>query len=280
MKNQNSCCAVILFVFFCAVSLYSVPLDEVDWSKGKIYSFIEFDTDLDYFYSEKNIVLLNRAKEQAKINFYRVLKNIETADNGQNLYEYIDQLGEKKSRLFTLLDQSRMEKLQYLPQGKMRVVYSINLYGKENSIMSIVMEKNSYYASELAVPINYNYENHYTGIIIDARGVLKSFEEVDVKISPSLFLTVRDTDGKEVFNRHNVLPEVILERGMVRYSYDIHENATSRVGENPLRIVAYGAGSRSGAVVVISREAARDILSSRSTRDAVRNGRIEVVIDR
>ena len=247
---------------------------------------------------------------------------------------------------------------------------------------------------ELPAFIGETYENDYTGIVIDARGELTSFSGEKVKISPSLFLTVRDANGDVVFNRYNVRPDVLLERGMVKYSYDIKasesnpngayleiseecadglliklsdlskslraeidgivvacnkggiskEKARStlakalvrelsgkyastgimvknleellfaytrefavgrekillkggaslkslillksdlkriekRAGNNPLRIVAYGAGSKSGSVIVISNKNAKEILASTSTRKAIADGKIEVVID-
>ena len=52
-----------------------------------------------------------------------------------------------------------------------------------------------------------------------------------------------------------------------------------RAGNNPLRIVAYGAGSKSGSVIVISNKNAKEILASTSTRKAIADGKIEVVID-
>jgi hypothetical protein len=52
-----------------------------------------------------------------------------------------------------------------------------------------------------------------------------------------------------------------------------------RAGNNPLRIVAYGAGSKSGSVIVISNKNAKEILAAASTRKAIADGKIEVVID-
>ena len=52
-----------------------------------------------------------------------------------------------------------------------------------------------------------------------------------------------------------------------------------RAGNNPLRIVAYGAGSKSGSVIVISNKNAREILAAASTRKAIADGKIEIVID-
>lgn len=384
-------CLLFTSVFF----VFASNNYRVDWADGKVYSSAFFTLDRNYGYPAQHLLLQEEAKNQAEINFYRVFKNIEVSDNGQNLYEYMDAMGERKALLFSLLNKAHLHKLEYpLKDHDIKVTYSIQLYGRENSIMNILLGDRSQYTQELPAYIGETYENNYTGIVIDARGDLTSFSGDKVKILPSLFLTVRDADGEVVFNRYNVRPDVLLERGMVKYSYDIKDSESSptgaytevsersidgilidlndlstelqgridgivvacskggiskekarfalasaltselnakiastgnlvenleerlsaytsefavgrgklllrggeslkslvmlkkdlkrtekRAGNNPLRIVAYGAGSKSGSVIVISKKNAREILAASSTRKAIADGKIEVVID-
>ena len=387
---------VLCNLFFTSIfSLFASNNYRVDWADGKVYSSAVFTLGRDYTYPAQHLLLQEEAKNQAEINFYRVFKSIEVSDNGQNLYDYMESMGERKALLFSLLNKAHLHKLEYpLGNQDIKVTYSIQLYGRENSIMNILLGDRSQYTQELPAFIGETYENDYTGIVIDARGELTSFSGEKVKISPSLFLTVRDANGDVVFNRYNVRPDVLLERGMVKYSYDIKasesnpngayleiseecadglliklsdlskslraeidgivvacnkggiskEKARStlakalvrelsgkyastgimvknleellfaytrefaigrekillkggaslkslillksdlkriekRAGNNPLRIVAYGAGSKSGSVIVISNKNAKEILASTSTRKAIADGKIEVVID-
>lgn len=391
---KRMCFAVYCLFFMSVFFSFASNNYRVDWSDGKVYSSAFFALDRNYNYPAQHLLLQEEAKNQAEINFYRVFKSIEVSDNGQNLYEYIDAMGERKALLVSLLNKAHLHKLEYpLTDHDIKVTYSIQLYGRENSIMNILLGDRSQYTQELPAYIGETYENNYTGIVIDARGELTSFSGDKVKIMPSLFLTVRDADGEVVFNRYNVRPDVLLERGMVKYSYDIKDsesnlgaytqvsetcingilidlNALSeelqsridgivvannkggisdekarftlasaltselsakndktgnlvenleailsaytsefsvgrgklllkggeslrslvmlkkdlkrtekRAGNNPLRIVAYGAGSKSGSVIVISNKNAREILASTSTRQAIADGKIEVVID-
>ena len=271
---------MILLVLTLTLNLYSNENYEVDWKSGVVYSLATFISNKSYDSPRNNLEQLKDAKEQAKINFYRALQAIEYSDRGVSLYEHIDQLGQRKSLLLTLLDRSKMTRLQYIDQ-KVRVVYGINLYGESDSIMNIVLNDVGDYARELPTINDNNYNMDYTGLIIDARGMLKSFSGDDVKIKPSLFLTVRDTDGRIVFNRHNVKPSVMIEKGMVRYTYDPYaKNSTDRVGAKPLKFVAYGAGNLSGSVIVISNSNANKILSSKKMRNAIANGRVEVIVNK
>lgn len=389
-------CFVMYCLFFMSVFFsFASNNYRVDWADGKVYSSAFFALDRNYSYPSQHLLLQEEAKNQAEINFYRVFKSIEVSDNGQNLYEYMDAMGERKALLFSLLNKAHLHKLEYpLADHDIKVTYSIQLYGRENSIMNILLGDRSQYTQELPAYIGETYENNYTGIVIDARGDLTSFSGDKVKILPSLFLTVRDADGEVVFNRYNVRPDVLLERGMVKYSYDIKDSESNptgaytqvsersidgilidlnnlsaelqsridgivvagnkggiskekarftlasaltselsaknvktgnlvenleailsaytsefsvgrgklllkggeslkslvmlkkdlkrtekRAGNNPLRIVAYGAGSKSGSVIVISKKNAREILAASSTRKAIADGKIEVVID-
>ena len=387
---------VLCNLFFTSIfSLFASNNYRVDWADGKVYSSAVFTLGRDYNYSAQHLLLQEEAKNQAEINFYRVFKSIEVSDNGQNLYDYMDSMGERKALLFSLLNKAHLHKLEYpLGNRDIKVTYSIQLYGRENSIMNILLGDRSQYTQELPAFIGETYENDYTGIVIDARGELSSFSGEKVKILPSLFLTVRDANGDVVFNRYNVRPDVLLERGMVKYSYDIKDSESNpngayleiseecadglliklsdlskslraeidgivvacnkggiskekarstlakalvtelsgksastgimvknleellfaytsefavgrekillkggtslkslvllksdlkrtekRAGNNPLRIVAYGAGSKSGSVIVISNKNAKEILAATSTRKAIADGKIEVVID-
>ena len=66
---------------------------------------------------------------------------------------------------------------------------------------------------------------------------------------------------------------------MVRYSYDIYEDQTKRVGNNPFRIVASGTGDRSGSNIVITVSDAKRMLSSETTRKAIQNGKVVILIE-
>ena len=115
--------------------------------------------------------------------------------------------------------------------------------------------------------------------IIDARGTLVSYDGHEVSVKPSLFVTIKDSEGRLVFNQNNVYPEIIKNKGMVRYSYDIMEDQRSRVGSSPLKIVAYGTGDRSGSHIVVSELDAKRMLASETTRNAIKNGKVVIIID-
>lgn len=273
---------IIIFIIL-TFSISYTYTDEnyvVNWVDGKIYSSAEVSVKAEADYASKRLCALNYAKELARVNYYRALKSIKLSDNGTNLYEYFDSIGERKSMLFSLIDSSILYKLENKSFNDIKVTYYINIYGKKNSLMNIIMGENKHYTEDLLPYIDYNYESDFTGIIIDARGELTSFDDYTVKVVPAMFISIRDSEGNKVFDRYNVLSSVIESEGMVRYLCDIKDSDPKRIGNKPLKIVAFGTGDRSGSVLVVSTNDAKRMLSSTATRNAIKNGKIEIIINK
>ncbi len=275
MKSKIIVASFIFVVSF----IFSGTPPQIDWKKGKIFSIVTTSVPLNYKYADNRLSMIESAKEKAKVNYYRILQKININHESANLLEYIESSPDINRRLYSLFEKASLYTMQYPDLNTIRLIYFINLYGKNDSIMSLIMDEEDHYTEDLKQYMGYNYQTDYTGLVIDARGVLKSFSGRDVKIKPSIFVTVRDSDGNVVFSRYNILPDVIRESGMVRYSNNVNEDITDRVGKNPFRIVAYGAGDYSGSTIVISTADAKKLLSSSNTRDSVKNGKIGIIID-
>ncbi len=270
---------IVVLQIITVACIFSQEHFNVDWSNNKVYSSTIVKMPLSNDFVHRRLKGLEEAKEKARVNYYRALRNIRLSDNGENLYEYFDTLGDRKSLLFTLLDNAKLYRLEYPDINTIKVTYFIDIYGTSDSILNIIMGGTSHYTEELTPYMGFNFENNFTGIVIDARDELQSFENKSVIVKPSIFLTIKDTEGNIVFNRYHVLSEVIQDRGMVRYSYDIKEKIPERVGRNPLQVVAYGTGDEFGSVLVVSMKDARLMLSSTATRNAIKNGKVNVIIN-
>ncbi len=251
----------------------------IDWVNGRIYSSTTITSKMDYNFLKNSLSKVNDAKERAKINYYSILKKINMRDS-MSVVDYIELSGEKSRELFSLIDSAKLETIKYPSINSIEIVYYIDMYGKD-SLMDIIMKEQKIYTEELKGYMGYSYNNDYSGVIIDARGSLDSFDDrISVKIKPSVFLTVKDSEGNLVFNEYNVLPEVIKNSGMVKYSYNIYEDNIERIGRNPLRVVAYGAADEDGSILIITQNDAKKMLASAESRNSIKNGKIVIVIDR
>lgn len=267
---------IILFVSI-NLLLYSLDLPEIDWGKGRLYSSVTVKIKADNNFAANRLTAIANGYEKAKANFYEILKKINISES-TSLLKYFENRGDKNRELFTLIDKSNLFKIEYPDLNSIKLSYYINIYG-EPSLMSILMDDRSAYAEDLISYMGYNYNTEYTGVIIDARGELTSFDGYKVKVKPSLFIVIRDSDGRIILDQSNVSPEIIKLKGMVRYSFDVNEKQTERVGEKPLFIEAYGAGDRAGSNIVVSVTDAKKMVSSEIIRNAIQNGKIVVIID-
>jgi|GEM_PF-1164920 len=250
---------------------------KIDWIDGRIYSSAYVYAKNDYNFANNRLEGINIAYEKAKINFYKALKRINIYES-LSVLNYFEERPDKNRELFTLIDKATLYRVEYPDVNTIKLTYYIDIFG-DNSLMSIMMSERDIYTEDLTSFMGYNFETNYTGIIIDARGVLTSFDGYSVKVRPSMFIVVKDMEGRTVFDKNNVYPDIIRKKGMVRYSYNINEDQTERVGNKPLKIVACGTGDRSGSHIVITELDAKRMLSSEKTREAIKSGNIVIIID-
>lgn len=257
--------------------LNSIETFKIDWIYGRIYSFAFVYSKNDYNYANNTLEGINVAHEKAKINFYKAFDRINIYES-LSVLSYFDTRPDKNRELFSLIDKAILYKVEYPDIDTIKLTYYIDIYG-DNSLMGIMMSERDIFTENLTSYMGFSYETNYTGVIIDARGELTSYEGYKVKVKPSLFVVINDNEGRLVFDKNNIYPNVIRKKGMVRYTYNISENQKERVGDNPLRIVASGTGDRSGSYIVVTVIDAKRMLSSEKTRKAIQNGNIVIVID-
>lgn len=269
---------LICTILFLINSVYSQEDFKIDWIKGKIYSSASGTVKNDHNFALNRIEAMELIHEKAKANFVKGLKNI-NINESDSVFDYFANRSDKNRDLYSFIDKGILFKVEYPNLNSIKVTYTIDIFG-DNSLMNILMDERGKYTEDLIGYMDYHYNTKYTGVIIDARGELISFDGYNVKVKPSLFVTVKDSDGRIIFDRDNVYPEVIRKKGMVKYSYDIKEDYTDRIGKAPLKIAAAGTGDRDGSIIVVSSSSAKKLLSSEITRKAIQEGNIVIVIDR
>ena len=276
---MNSFIRIIIFIVisFGSIPSFSNEISNIDWINGKIYSTVTYTFKNDYNFAHNNMKEIDSAREMAKVNYYGILKNINAVES-TSVIDYIEGINSGIDDLYRLLDNAKLGKIEYPKLNTVKVTYYINIFG-DNSLMNILMPDDDAFTSDLVNNTGFHFNTVYTGLIIDARGELESFDGNKVKVKPCIFATIKDESGNTIISRHNVLPGVIHEKGMVRYSYDIKENQEERTGKKPLKVVAYKAGDSFGGIIIISEDDAKRILSSEKTRSSIKNGNIVIVIN-
>ena len=121
----------------------------------------------------------------------------------------------------------------------------------------------------------------YSGIIIYAAGPFPvKGEFVNSRLFPCLFPRIFDSKMNLVLERNMMIPENLKKWGMVAYAADISSSALeTRVGNDPLRIMAFNIFGSNRTDIVITEEDALKILNLPENRELLKNGRIVVIID-
>ena len=125
----------------------------------------------------------------------------------------------------------------------------------------------------------------YTGIVIYAAEPLPihGTDRVEL-IHPALLpeLYYFGDSQREIFllaDAKRMVPEYLTNWGVVRYVASVDErDLYPRVGEAPLRIMAYGGFGRYPTDIVLARSDAEQILSSEANRQLLSQGRIAVAL--
>ena len=97
---------------------------------------------------------------------------------------------------------------------------------------------------------------------------------------PGLYIYANGRD--ELFplaEAEHVEPEALRQWGMVGYTHRLDDAAiVARVGERPLRIMAYGAFGRHATDIVLRQRDAEQILATEHNRGLLAQGRVVVIL--
>jgi outer membrane protein OmpA-like peptidoglycan-associated protein len=136
------------------------------------------------------------------------------------------------------------------------------------------------------IPIDQVSTRAYTGILIDARGLLPVHGEfISERGQPCFFPSVWDENMDLVYERGMVDSDLVREQGMVHYNivqYDYsndEDRYRARIGMRPLHITARQIFGQNFTDPVISRTDALRILSEPRNLRLLKEGRVVILLD-
>jgi hypothetical protein len=131
-------------------------------------------------------------------------------------------------------------------------------------------------------PLGWAASRGFTGLVIHAQGSLPSVGTgTTAELRPALFPRIWDENMDLVLEKAHVRAAALAAGGMVGYLERLDEEAIlARAGPDPLRIAARAVFGRLPVDVVISVEAARQLLSVPQNVEALRQGRVCIVYGR
>ena len=272
-------------LFICILSIFNINLfsqqatsqSTVDWTKPAFFSTAELNI------SESNIILPSGRGAASTI----LETKIPLLIKDPLLSLPVD--SSKKLGDTVLQDTLSLEEITKIIQDgkKTAPVYSnendsiiINHTIKLNDISSKLVKHSIPYKPES--PIEKTASRVYTGIIIDARGILPvQGEFVTSTGNPCLFPKVWNEDMELIYEKNIENSKTAKEQGIVSYHWSSDENLyRDRIGNDPLRITAKKIFGINRTDPVISNKDALKILSLGENRELLKQGRVIILLDK
>ena len=272
-------------LFICILSIFNINIfsqqatsqSTVDWTKPAFFSTAELNI------AKSNIILPSGRGAASTI----LETKIPLLVKDPLLSLPVD--SSKKLGDTVLQDTLSLEEItQIIQDGKKTApVYSnendsiiINHTIKLNDISSKLVKHNIPYKPE--TPIEKTASRVYTGIIIDARGILPvQGEFVTSTGNPCLFPKVWNENMELIYEKNIENSKTAKEQGIVSYHWSSDENLyRDRIGNDPLRITAKKIFGINRTDPVISNKDALKILSLDENRELLKKGKVIILLDK
>lgn len=130
-------------------------------------------------------------------------------------------------------------------------------------------------------PLGFVPTTPFSGIVIYARGELPVHgEDRHARLVPCLFPRIWDEKMELVASAQSMEPQILRSRGVAAYSDSTSLGPyTARIGSVPFRTVAVGIFGKNDTDVIISNQAARELLASPENIKLITEGRILIIAD-
>ena len=159
-----------------------------------------------------------------------------------------------------------------------RNLYSTNTLQIDKLGQNLVKHKYGYTPED---PIDLVPSRAYSGIIIDARGLLPVHGEfISEKTNACFFPTIWDENMNIIYEKNSADPQIVINSGLVSYDYSNNtDRYSARVGNDPLYIRATEVYGINRTDPVIKRSDALKILTIPENVELLRQGKVVILLD-
>ncbi len=148
--------------------------------------------------------------------------------------------------------------------GSFHAFVRMSIYGSNQSLSAAVLQENIVKEEFLKPKItNLRSEIHYSGLVIDCRGL-----NLALAVTPA----IKSVSGIEVYAYKNIGYQTTVEKGLIEYSNSMD---SSRAGSSPLVVKA--AKISGGCDVIVSDEDANKILAANQVANILANCAVVLV---
>ena len=286
MKDFYKKLLPFLLFTFCAIAIYAESPEFIDslssesyvqWEEGVFLSKIELDVN------KANITLPSGrsvATKRIEQNLLSLVKNplmTVTVNSSTKITDAITRGNISIATIAEIIANSKKTPTAFSKDGtSMSTIHTITM---QNLVKTFIKHNNTYKPN---IPIDRVSTKPYTGIIIDARGLLPVKGEFSEKaVEPALFPRVWDAEMNLLYEVNMVEPEIVLNAGMVSYAHlPSDKMVEQRVGDDPLTIIARGVYGIHKTDPIISKNDALKILSIPENVELLAQGKVVILLDK
>ena len=248
----------------------------VDWTKGEFVSDVSLDVvKAGIPMPSGKSVSMNRIQMELPILVKDPLLTL-YADDTRTLSDLVLEEKLTLDALTRIIDSSKKTPPYFMNASN---VLTTSHTMKLHDIGALLVKHRTPYVQEK--PIERISSRAYTGIVIDARGMLPvQGEHVKSKVSPCLFPKIWNEDMTLVYERNMVMPDVAKSDGIVAYlPGQGSKKQTERAGNDPLWISARKVYGVNRCDPVISREDYLRIATVPANLELLKQGKVVILLD-
>lgn len=250
--------------------LVNIGEGRVDYTTYTIYAdaTADFITDT-RLHPEALLILQQQAEEETMKTLYDTLGNI-PINSENNIYSVIENNRALKEKVISSINNSRLVGISYPTRTSVKVLMALDIM--TNTLISDLINNINTYKTEPIITY-FDTGTDYDSLVIDAR---------NIGFTPSLFPTVYDEDGNEIYSISYINKNAIYTNAYITYSTNsflTNQNITNIIGKKPYNVVAWRARGRLSSDLVIGNEDASIIMSSQKLKNAIRNCKVVFIID-
>jgi hypothetical protein len=256
----------------------------IDWAKGLLKITATTDLDLDNYpfpkarakaekvlYDSMPSLFIDALMDVPIDSYYTVREKLKDELEREDLLQALSHIASKGKKLGSFVT----EDFRFL---KTNYVYPF--YGEDGILSLLVIHDEP---MPLRNELGFHATRKFTGVVIFAQGkypVWGDKKRGESRIRRAFFPKIFDDNMNIVLKKEMCDPGMVRKWGVVAYSSSSSEvHFGERIGSFPLRIIAHGVYGKNNTDIIISGEAAGQLLSLEENRRLLVQGRILVIVD-
>ena len=251
-------------------------VSKVDWSKSTFTSDITLDTvKAGIPMPSGKAVSMNRVQMELPVLVKDPLLSL-YADDTRTLGDLVLEGNLTLDALTRIIDGSKKTPPYFMnATNTLKTTNTLDLH----QIGALLVKHRTPYVQDK--PIERISSKAYTGIVIDARGLIPvQGEHVKSEVYPCLFPKIWNEDMDLIYERNMVLPDVAKSKGIVDYLPGQGSNKkTERAGNDPLWITARKVYGVNRCDQVISKEDYLRITTVPANLELLKQGKVVILLD-